>query len=122
MSADDVENLIDDAKSNSSLRLRLSQDRTAQEMAESANKQGYSISSREAKKILAGAYLNSDEVPQKKKEQLVGGLSWNYLEKIENELDGDYRFLEKREAWLRTSEFYDFVYAPLVDSKQKQKR
>jgi hypothetical protein len=112
MSSDGLGSLIEDARNNSSLRLRLSQDRSADEMAASANQKGYAIDANDARKILAGAYLTSNDVSQSERQALVGGFSWDYLEKIENRLDGDYRFLEDEDAWERAREFYEYVYAP----------
>lgn len=108
--SDEVLSLIEDAQEDSGLRLKLSQDRSAEELSASANQKGYSISTKDARKILAGAYLTSESVSEQDKQSLVGGLNWNYLRKVEKRLDGDFRFLETVEAWNRTEGFYEYVY------------
>lgn len=107
---DAVTTLIEDAATTESLRLRFSQDRTAEEFVESAAKEGYSISKRDARKILAGAFLTSDSVGEGLRNKLVGGLSWNYLEKVEEALNGDFSLLNDPDAWKRAEEFYLHVF------------
>lgn len=110
MASDGAYDLIRDALNNRSLRVRLSQDRSPSELAESANKKGYALSEKDAKKILAGALLTDDSLSQEQRQKLVGGLKWDYLDRVEAALDGDYRFLENRDTWDRIRDFYEYVY------------
>lgn len=110
MSDDGVKQLIEDALNNKALRTRFSQDRSATEMVESAAKEGYALSERDARKVLAGAYLTSDDVSSDQQNQLVGGLSWNFLQKVEDKLDGDFSLLSESSAWRRSLDFYEYVY------------
>lgn len=107
---DAVTTLIDDAAKTKSLRIRFSQDRSAEEFVESATREGYSISERDARKILAGAFLTSDAVSEELRNKLVGGLSWDYLKKVEQALDGDFSFLTDPDAWERAKGFYLHVF------------
>lgn len=106
----DLTNLIEDAVDSGLLRRRFAQDRTAPELVESARKEGYNISDRDARKILAGAYLTSDRVDSDVRNRIAGGLSWDYLKKVESELDGQYSFLDDRDAWKRARDFYEYVF------------
>ena len=110
MAIDEAYRLINDALEDRSLRIRLSQDRSSAELAESAVKTGYEISQKDAKKILASALLTSDSLSQENREALVGGLKWDYLDRVEAALDGDYRLLEERSTWNRALDFFEYVY------------
>jgi hypothetical protein len=110
VTSDGPYDLIRDALDNRSLRIRLSQDRSPAELAESANQKGYALSEKDAKKILAGALLTDDSLTQEQRQKLVGGLKWDYLDRVEAALDGDYQFLRDRDTWVRTREFYEYVY------------
>lgn len=109
MSGNDIKALLQDAQKNSSLRLKLSQDRTSKELASSANQEGYSISERDAKRILAGAYLTSDDVSQSERQEILGGIALDFLDRVEDRLDRDFRILTESDAWERAEEFYDYV-------------
>lgn len=109
MSDKGVKELIRDARTDATLRMRLSQDRTSEELATSANKEGYNISQRDAKRILAGAYLTSDEVSQKEREEILGGFALDFLDQVEDRLDRDFRILDDSDAWKRAENFYTAV-------------
>lgn len=110
MSEKGVKSLIKEAQTNSRLRMRFSQDRSSEEMVTSANKQGYTISKKDARKILAGAYLTSDRVGKEEQDEILGGIAFNYLEEVESRLDRDFRMLEDKVTWERTEGFYEYVY------------
>lgn len=110
MATDEVYELINDALGDRSLRIRLSQDRSPAEMVESAARTGYEISKKDARKILASALLTSDSLSQENREALVGGLKWDYLDRVVAALDGDYRLLEDRDTWDRARDFFEYVY------------
>jgi hypothetical protein len=110
VASDGAYELIQEALTNRTLRVRLSQDRSSAELADSANKKGYVLSEKDAKKILAGALLTDESLNEEQKQKLVGGLKWDYLDRVEAALDGDYRLLEDRETWERTRDFYEYVY------------
>lgn len=110
MSIDETYRLIKSALKERSLSARLSQDRSPAELAESAAKTGYKISKKEAKKILASALLTSDSLSQENREALLGGLKWDYLDRVEAALAGDYRLLEDRATWDRALDFFEYVY------------
>jgi len=107
---DDAMKLIMDAQSDSSLRTRLSQDRSATELAETASRKGYSLSAKQARRILAGAYLTSNNVSEDKRRDIMGGLAWDFLKRVEDELNRDFGLLRKPGAWERAEEFYRTVY------------
>ncbi|MFB6345366.1 MAG: hypothetical protein ABEK50_06295 [bacterium] len=107
---DNLKELIQNALQSDSLRLRFSQDRSSDELVESAARKGYSISRKDAQKILAGAFLTSEEVSEDLKNQLVGGLSWDYLNKFEAAMDGDLSMLEEKRTWERVLDFYEYVF------------
>lgn len=106
----DLSELLDDAIRSKTLRTRFSQDRSADELVDSARQKGYGISERDARKILAGAFLTSDSISQEVKNRVAGGLSWDFLRKVENELDGDFQLLANRDAWERAREFNQHVF------------
>jgi hypothetical protein len=110
MADDQVMDLIEEAIDNSALRRKLAQDRTAAELAESANREGYSISEREARKILAGAYLTDDRRTEEERRDILGGIAWNFLEEVEDRLDRDFGLLESRDAWERSKSFHENVF------------
>ncbi len=110
MASDGAYDLIREALKNRALRVRLSQDRSPVELAESANKKGYNLSEKDAKKILAGALLTDKSLNEEQRQKLVGGFKWDYLDRVEAALEGDYRLLEARDTWERTRDFYEYVY------------
>ncbi|MFB6357343.1 MAG: hypothetical protein ABEJ65_12620 [bacterium] len=110
MSDESVMELIEEAHQNRKLRMKLSQDRSADELASSANREGYSISDREARKILAGVALTSDQLSDEQRQKLLAGLSWNFVEKAINTLGRDLSLLEEQETWSRTGDFYKNVF------------
>lgn len=105
-----VVDLIEAAMTNSLIRERLANDRTSAELAETATKEGYGITGEEAQKILAGAYLTSDECSAEERQQIMGGLAWDYLDKVEERLDRDFSLLKNRDSWERALDFYENVY------------
>lgn len=110
MADEHVLDLIDEATRNQGLRRRLANDRTAAELAESAGKAGFSISEREAKQILAGAYLTAEERTESECQEIMGGLAWNFLDDVEDRLDRDFSILEESNAWERSRDFYEHVF------------
>lgn len=111
MGDEHVLDLIEEAVNNQALRKRVAHDRTAKELAESANKEGFGISKKEARKILAGAYLTSDELSDADRQEIIGGLAWDFLDKVEDRLDRDFGLLAKRDSWERAKDFYENVFA-----------
>ena len=110
MADEHVFDLIEEATQNKGLRRRMANDRTASELAESANKAGFSISEREAKQILAGAYLTADDRTEAEKQEILGGLAWGFLDEVEKRLERDFSLLDKPESWQRSRDFYENVF------------
>lgn len=107
---DQLKSLMEEAISRENLRLRFSQDRSVSEFVDSARREGYSLTERDVKKILVGAYLTDENLGAEQKNRLIGGLSPNYLDKVEGAIDGDYSFLADARAWERSRDFHDYVF------------